>query len=308
MAAVSVVASIFLLIGVGMALTHAGWLDEAGAKLVARLTVDVGMFSLVISNMLTEFTRERLLASAGGIAASYLSMGLTVALGLIVARLLKIEGNRRGVFTCMFAFSNSVFIGVPVSVGLFGDGAMPYALLYYVANTSLFWSVGCFLMARDGGRRGKIEIRKLFPMPFVAFLLSVALILMGWTLPAFAMRAAKYLGALVTPLSLIYTGYVIMRMIKRGSLKWHGGYAAMLIGRFVLSPALLLLAVIVTPVDAFTRNVLLIQAAMPVMTQTTIAAGDRGADVEYAAGGLLLSTLLSLLLIPAYMALIPYLN
>ncbi len=305
--AISVVVSIFLLIGAGMLLTRIKWIDQAGAKLLARLTVNVGLGALVLSNMMGEFTREKLIESAGGIAGTYLSILLTVAAGFLCARLFGIDGKRRGVFVSMFSFSNSVFIGVPVAVALFGSAAMPYALIYYIANTSLFWSIGNFLMARDGGQGGSLGLKKLLPVPLLAFLLSAGLVLIGVKLPSFVMRTAGYLGALVTPLSLIYTGYVIMNMISRGALKWNKGYAPMLIGRYLIGPGLLLLTSFILPVPGLMRPVLFIQSAMPVMTQTTIAAGDRGADVEYAAGGLLVSTILSIAIIPLYMGLTQFL-
>jgi len=43
---------------------------------------------------------------------------------------------------------------------------------------------------------------------------------------------------------------------------------------------------------------------MPVMSQTPIVAGSMGSDEEYGAGGVALSTLISLIAIPVYMAIL----
>ena len=51
-------------------------------------------------------------------------------------------------------------------------------------------------------------------------------------------------------------------------------------------------------------NVLIVQAGMPVMSQTPIVAGSMGSDEEYAAGNVALTTLLSLIAIPVYMAIL----
>ena len=214
--AVMIVLSIFLLLGMGMALTHRGWIDAGGAKLLARLTVSVGMPALVLNNVLTQFHREGLASSLRAIAICYLSVGLSVLLGWGAARLIAIPAKRRGAFMCAFSFSNCVFIGLPVAVALFGEEATPYALIYYIANTSLFWSLGNYLLARDGGGKGRLDVKKLIPAPLVAFVLGVAMVLLGLTLPSFVLSACKYLGALVTPLSLLYTGYVVMGMVKAG--------------------------------------------------------------------------------------------
>ncbi|MEG2859806.1 MAG: AEC family transporter [Clostridia bacterium] len=300
--AVFVVLSIFLLIGCGMLLSKLGWIDESGAKLLARLTVNVGMAGLVVNNMLTEFSKSSLLASVGGIGVSYLSMLLTLAAGWLAARLFKIEPNRRGAFITMFGFSNAVFIGLPVAVALFGEQVTPFALIYYIANTSLFWSLGNALLARDAGVKGKFQLKKLFPIPLIAFVACIFMLLFNLTLPDFLLDTAGYLGNMVTPLSLIYTGHIIMRMIRDKQVKWRKGYGGMLLGRFLVAPAFLLLASVVFPIPSVMRGALFIQASMPVMAQTTIVAGEHGADAEYIAGGIALSTALSILTIPAYMA------
>jgi len=91
-------------------------------------------------------------------------------------------------------------------------------------------------------------------------------------------------------------------------VRWQRGYTLMLIGRFLVAPGLLLLTVKFFPnAPQLMRNALLIQAAMPVMSQTPIVAKATGGDEEYAAGGVALTALCSLLAIPAYMALIQYL-
>ena len=122
--AVMIVLSIFLLLGMGMALTHRGWIDAGGAKLLARLTVSVGMPALVLNNVLTQFHREGLASSLRAIAICYLSVGLSVLLGWGAARLIAIPAKRRGAFMCAFSFSNCVFIGLPVAVALFGEEAL----------------------------------------------------------------------------------------------------------------------------------------------------------------------------------------
>ena len=85
------------------------------------------------------FTHDSLVQNASGIAVSMLSIAGLILPGLAPWRgWARVPANRRGVFISMFAFSNSVFIGVPVSTALFGEEAVGFALLYYIANTSIF--------------------------------------------------------------------------------------------------------------------------------------------------------------------------
>ena len=54
-------------------------------------------------------------------------------------------------------------------------------------------------------------------------------------------------------------------------------------------------------VEGLARSVLLVETAMPVVTQTVVAAADYGADEEFAAQGAALSTLASFVVIPVLM-------
>ena len=306
--AVGIVLSIFLMIGVGMLLIHLGWLRDEHAEVISRLVVSVGLPAMIVSNIFTQFTREELMTSAVGILIPVVSILVMIVIGLAVARAFRIEKARRGVFVCMAAFSNSVFIGVPVSLALFGEKAMPYALMYYIANTCIFWSWGYALMREDSGQKGALDVKKLLPLPLATFLVCIALVLMGAWLPKFVLDAAKYIGNLVTPLSMIFTGMVLMRMLKSGKVRWQKGYWLVLVLRFAVAPGMLLLTARFFPnAPQLMRNALLIQAAMPVMSQTPIVAKATGGDEEYAAGGVALTALVSLIVIPAYMALVPYL-
>ena len=346
LSAVHIVLSIFLIIGLGMFLVAIGWLKEEHSILLSRLVVKVAMPSMIISNIFANYTRESLASSIVGILIPFLSMIVTMFAGRFVARLFHVPRGRIGVFTCMFTFSNAVFIGVPVSQALFGDEVMPYTLLYYIANTLLFWTIGYAYMRKDGNlpaekcsfraipkylkakrqnaaaarnpayapaRAALSKLSKVLPVPLIAFLLCVGALFAGVQLPKFIMDAAGYVGKLITPLSLMYTGMILMRMLKLRRIRWQKGYEWIVLGRFVAAPLLLIGSVwFVNWTGNFTgltilhapelmRDALIIQAAMPVMAQTPIVAAASGSDEEYAAGGIALTTALSLIFIPFYM-------
>ncbi len=309
--AVYIVLSIFLMIGLGMFLSHIGWLKDEHGTLLTRLVTRVALPAMILHKLFTQYTRDSLIASAPGIAAPFLSLLLTWLLGLIAARVTRVPKGRRGVFCCMFMFSNSVFIGLPVAIALFGEAVAPYSLLYYIANTVLFWSIGHGMMLADGGKsmrgKGALDWKKLLPLPLIVFFSCCVLVLLGARMPKFVLDASKYVSDLVTPLSLMYTGMLILRMFKARTFRWQKGFTGVLLGRFLCAPLMLLLASHLIPVPALMRNALLIQASMPVMSQTPIVAGECGSDAEFAAGGIALTTACSLIAIPAYMALTVYL-
>lgn len=306
--AVQGVLTIFLLIGVGFYLSYKKWFDNKSRVLLSKLVTNVGLPAYMVSNLMSTYDREKLLSYAGGLIIPFLTLTLGFLIAKVLVPILKIPKGRRGIFTSMFAFSNTIFVGLPVNMALFGDKSLPFVLMYYIANTTLFWTIGSYVISKDGGHEGKLfskdSAKRIFSPPLLGFLVALVLILLGVTLPKSAMDFCKYLGNLTTPLSMLFVGIVIQN-VNLKDIKLDKGMVAVLIGRFILSPCMVLLATFFIPVpNILMRNVFVIQAAMPVMTQTSIIAQNYDGDYEYAAVVTTLTTIVSLLAIPFYMIII----
>jgi len=159
--AVNIVLSIFIIIGMGIYLTWRNRLTDENAALISHLVVKVALPCSIINNLFTSFDSASMLECIRGLIAPVLSIFIMLLLGMALARLLKLPQKRRGVFACMVCSSNTVFIGVPVSTALFGDAVMPYTLLYYFANTVIFWTLGIMLLQKDSGTKSGGDFRAL---------------------------------------------------------------------------------------------------------------------------------------------------
>ena len=304
---VSIVLSVLLMIGIGMLLSRLGWLTSQANDLLAKLVTHVALPCMTFSQLLTYYHREELLASLPSLAAACASVGLLYALSEPISRLTRVPAAQRGVFRATMTFSNTIFIGLPINTALFGERALPPALLYYLANTALFWIVGVNGIQADGGaaRAGFswATLKRALTPPLISFTLSLAIILLGAPVPLSVMQAAGYVGNLVTPLAMFFIGGMLHRMLRKG-LRWRRGYTAIVLSRFVLSPALILgLTYLLGGMSPLWRGVFLVQASMPAQSSCAIVAHSYRADSEYAAGGITVTTLLSMLTIPLFAAL-----
>ena len=75
----------------------------------------------------------------------------------------------------------------------------------------------------------------------------------------------------------------------------------MLLFRFIAAPAVCALFCASFGVTGLARSVYIVEAAMPVVTQTVVAAAEYGADEEFAAQGAALSTVACFVVIPVLM-------
>ncbi|MCL2747714.1 MAG: AEC family transporter [Oscillospiraceae bacterium] len=293
---------LLMLIGVGFFAARRGLLDEGGEQFLSRLALRLSIPALLFVNTTTYVSRE-FLQSVGWLALLPLAgilLGYAIAQG--AARLFRIKPEDRGVFVVMFALSNSIFIGLPVCLAIFGEVAMPYVVTVYPANTLVFWTLGNLGIARDGGKpagRPREIIRRVFSPPLLGFLIGLPVAISGLALPSFLQTGLTHLGALTVPVSLLTTGAVLSRLGKDALRIGRAGIVA-LIGRMLIAPGLMLGLCLLAGAPALLTQVFTLVSAMPVMSQCVIMSRLHGANHRLASQMLTLSTLAGMAWIPLW--------
>jgi malate permease and related proteins len=298
--------SIVAMIALGFLLAKRRWFEGNAPSLVSRLVVSVSLPAYMVANLSSNFDRTSLVAALPGLPIPFAVMGFCLLVGLLVARVARVRQGRKGTFVSMFSLSNTIFIGLPVNLMLFGEKSLPYVLLYYIANTSLFWTVGAYCLSRDGGLRGAFSAetaKRIFSPPLVAFLGTSALILAGLRIPGVILDVCRYVGGMTTPLSMLFIGIVIASVDWRKT-RPDATMALLFIGRFAIAPAAAYALATVAGSGELMRKVFVIQASMPAMTQTSIVAKAYGADYEYAALMTAATTIAGLAAVPVFAALL----
>lgn len=308
--AVGSILSIVIMIFVGYMLTKFKWLNDNISKVFSKLVCNIALPCLMISNLMGNFTRDKLDHIGKGLIIPVLSMTIGYILAILVSKIIKVRKGRIGTFKSMFFVSNSIFVGLPINLALFGTKSIPYVLLYYISNTVFFWTIGAYGITQDGvksdANRSIFSIdtlKRIFSPPLMGFILAMIFIFLRITLPEFVMDTCKYFGEMTTPLSMLFIGIVIYQVDIR-KIKMSADILFVLIGRFIVSPILIMVIGSLFPVPVLMKQVFIIQASMPVMTNTSIVAKEYGADYEYAAVVTSLTTILSLIAIPIYMVII----
>ena len=301
--AVASVTIILLLTATGYFCAAMGWMSPQAKRFISKFTMSVPIPCMCVYGLTNNLTHELLAGSLGFLLVPLLSTVGAFLLSLLVGRLLKLPRKRLGVFMMMCSVSNAIFIGLPMCTELFGEACTPYVMLYYLVNTSFVQLVGLSLVrwAGDGGGFDCRMIKKFLTTPAViGVLVSFVLVFTGIRLPSLVMSYCKYMNNLVTPLALLLTGYIIYE-IGLKNLKLDRDLAIMLLFRFLLVPGVSFALCELFGVAGLGRSVLLVETAMPVVTQTVVAAADYGADEQFAAQGAALSTLACFVVIPVLM-------
>ena len=291
---------------VGFVIGEKGWFDDKSRGLLAKLVTQVALPCYMLYTITQRFTAADLLKMLPALRFPALSMVILLGIATGVARIFAVRQDRRGLFISMFFNSNTIFVGLPINQALFGDASIPYVLIYYMCNTTFFWTLGTYLIQRDGEGEAqfdlKTSLKKVFSPPLMGFLLGLVLVMLQIKLPAFLASDLQYLGNLTTPLSMIFIGLSVSHVgVKQ--LVLGKDQLLILLGRFLVTPLLMASIVYWMPLPNLMKQVFIIQSAMPVMTNAPVVARLYGADSNYASVMVTETTLATMVVIPILMLL-----
>lgn len=298
--AVSSVTLILLLTASGYLCAAMGWMGQPAKAFISKFLMTLAIPCMCVYGLTNNLTHDLLVGSAGFLLVPLICTSASFLLSWGLGRLLRLPRRQLGVFMMMCSVSNAVFIGLPMCTELFGEVCTPYVMLYYLVNTSFVQLVGLSLVRWSGSRGGfdRRAVARFFKTPAVlAVFLGLALVLLDIKLPPLVMSYCRYMNNLVTPLALLLTGCIIHE-IGLKNLRVGRVQAAAMGFRFLLAPALALALCALLGVEGLARSVLAVETAMPVVTQTVVAAAEYGADEQLAAQGAALSTLACFVVIP----------
>ena len=291
---------------VGFIIGEKGWFDDKSRGLLAKLVIQVALPCYMLYTITQRFTAADLLKMLPALRFPALSMVILLGIATGVARIFAVRQDRRGLFISMFFNSNTIFVGLPINQALFGDASIPYVLIYYMCNTTFFWTLGTYLIQRDGEGEAqfdlKTSLKKVFSPPLMGFLLGLVFVMLQIKMPAFLASDLQYLGNLTTPLSMIFIGLSVSHVgVKQ--LVLGKDQLLILLGRFVVAPLLMASIVYWLPLPNLMKQVFIIQSAMPVITNAPVVARLYGADSDYAAVMVTETTLATMVVIPILMLL-----
>ena len=275
---------ILFAIAAGYGANRLGYLGGETDQKISKLLLNITMPAMIVAAVVTGEELPGL-----GTILSILEVGvvfylLEAVFALVVPRLLPGSRGEKGVWRYALAFPNVGFIGYPVAVALFGDGALFYAAVLALPFNLLSFSLGPLLLAGAARFRWK----QLVSPCIVASVLGLVLALTRLRLPALVGEMLDFVGDITVPLSLLVVGSLL---------------AGMSPGQVFRSPKLVLpvvLCLILRPFgfDAMVVGIAISQMAMPVAVNGTLLSMEYGGDTDSMAQITFLTTIASILTIP----------
>ena len=280
-------------IAAGYAANRLGYLGGETDQKISKLLLNITMPAMIVASVITGEELPEM-----GVILSILVVGvifylMAFAFVLLVPRILPGTAGERGVWRYALAFPNVGFIGYPVAVALFGDGALFYAAILALPFNLLSFSLGPLLLV--GAAR--FQWKQLFTPCIVASVLGLILALTRLRPPALVGEMLDFVGDITVPLSLLVVGSLLAGMsagqVFRSPKLW-----ALTAIRLLALPVALCLILRAMGIDSMVLGIAVTQMAMPVAVNGTLLSMEYGGDTECMAQITFLTTTASILTIP----------
>lgn len=295
------------LIGIGFYFAGKKWFGKPGMDFLSTFTVEATLPFYMFYNIYNDIgSREALLSLIGKLPVTFLLILLCIGLAAAAGAVFRVKPGRRNTFVAAAGFPNVVFIGFPVIQALWGDGITSIGVIYYISSTLLFWTVGIWLLQRDG-KRAKEEnqgffsnLKMLISPPIMGMVLGMAVIFLEIQVPDFVLRPLSMISQVTSPLALVFIGSVIRNMDIK-TIKLGRDLFAALGMRFVIIPAACIVFLNLMPISTEMKQVFFMLSTMPAMAQMGIMARQYDSDYEFACTVITMTTIISMLTIPVFM-------
>lgn len=303
---VASVLGVFLVMGVGAFCRLKNWLTAEADRSLANLTTNVLLPAYFIDSILRSGQFGSLVdawvAPAFGFVTTVLGFLIGFAFARTLGPLIGLDNDaKQRAFALCVGICNYGYIPLPLAEAFFPDAVVDLIIHNVGVNLAL-WSVG--IMIISGSASGGWRKAFLSP-PFVAVVFAVIARQFEWNsfMPMPILTALGALADCAIPMGLVLSGAIIVDFLRGSS--WTGSTGVVVASiaiRQCFLPILMLLAAGYLATTTDLRQVMMLQAAMPVAVFPIVLVLLYERDTPTALRVVVSTSLAGIVLIPFWLA------
>lgn len=301
----SQVAVLFILIAIGFICGKTKLINDNVSKGLSDIVLYFATPAVIIKSFLRPFDQAMFKKL---MIAFLISLIFHLISGILAYSLLKSKiDNERCVSRFGVIFSNAGYMALPLQMAILGDDGIFFGSSYVVIFNIALWTYGLVLF---GGKETKITAKKLIFNPgVIAIIVGMIIFLcgIGNKLPTPIGDSIGHISSLNTPAPMIIIGYYLSKSRILDAVSDKRAWLP-IATRLILSPAVcfgLLYILKFTPfaIENTIAVSCIIAASAPCAAVTTVFSEKFNKDTQLSVRLVSVSTLLSILTMPLYVAL-----
>lgn len=290
----SITFSVVILISLGFVAKKSGLLKAEDASILNNIIIYLTLPAMIFEKVLVSTISLNLWRVP---VTALVVMSVCLFVALLVGKGISLKAKTLGAFLLAAAIGNTGYLGYPISLEIYGSQHFIKALFYDIFGTVIFiFTIGLYVAEVYGEEGAKINRLKeilTFP-PLIA--LVAGILLRGFSLPPFLVRAIEHLGAATIPLIMLSIG-LSLRLGEVGRYKLPLTLTCLL--KLILSPLVAyFIGGAILAADAFSLGVCVLEASMPTVILSLIFGLRYKLDTAFLSAAILLTTLISMVTVP----------
>jgi len=298
---------IFILILIGVYLYKKGHLSNGLSKQLSWIIVNI---TNPITLLCAAFSEENKV-SAGEVGIAFLCFivmyAILIPIAYLIPVLLRVDKSRRYAYRMLAIFGNVGFIGIPFSSAVLGTQSLIFVsicgltfnMIIYTYGVASFKATAAVQNPEDN-KGNEFTLKNIINSGTVFAVLTIAVYLMDVKIPDMVSNTLTYIGNCTTFLSMLVLGVSVAQMVPKEVFSRWRLYV------FVVVRQILVPIAIVFILKPFITNQLIIStvavmASMPAANLPLMMAKQFGVKEDMISAGIILTTVASIITIPAVM-------
>jgi len=291
------VAVIFVFMLLGLLAAKQRWINDDAVQGMTNILLNFVVPCVIITAFQHPYSTDRLRDL--GVTAVFDMLAFPASIAIAYAIFRRGTKDQRRTLRFGVIYSNAMFIGFPLVQALAGADGLFFAVVYVLAFNIYAWTHGFAMFPGDGSS----GVRRLFSNPAIwAISVGLALFIGRVQLPGIVNQGLGLLGDMTAPLSMIIVGAGLAK-VNWGGLLRDGWLWAGVAVRNCLIPLLAVLALWFVPLSTTARLATLIPLACPTAAFLVLFTVRSKCDSTFPSSLVALSTVMSIVTVPAIVAL-----
>ena len=298
---------IFVMILIGVYLYKKKHLSNVSSKDLSWLIVNVTNPITLLCSALSEEEK----VSAGELGIAFLSFAVMYAilipLAYLIPMLLNVDRDRRYAYRMLAIFGNVGFIGIPFASAVLGPKSLIFVSICCLVFNMIIYTYGAASLKAvakeqhpDEDREDVFSAKDIINSGTVMAVITIVVYLLDIKMPDMIDSTLNYIADCTTFLSMIVLGVSVAQMVpKEVFTRWR--LYVFLILRQILVPVLFIFVMRMFITNELILKTIAVMAAMPAANMPLMMAKQYGVKEDMISAGIILTTLTSIITIPAVM-------
>lgn len=280
----------FMLAMAGMFCYYKKWIDNEGSRQLSSFLLQFVMPIIVIVSYQKEFEVDKLLGLGMALAISAITFVVTIGLAQTI-----FKKKAEAIFGVVF--SNASFFSIPIVMAVLGNEAVFYLSAYLICFNVLTWTYGVTMMSGD---KSSLSLKKAILNPgVIGVILGLILFISPVKLPALLFQTMQSIAGLNTPLAMMVFGIFLAQTELHSLFSSKEAWMVAVIRLLVVPVLIVLLFILVPSQYEMIKLAVLLACSAPVGISTVLFARQFDRDFMFSTKVVGLSTILSIVTIPA---------